>query len=200
MGYGLFADIAQGIEIARALGIGKAADPHGIAGNIDEEGIGEQEVGIAHLGQGVIGQAEGEVQAVETLVGQHGKIGRPHVAVVKPRLVVGLAGELAHHAAHRIDGALDQGLGEIEGSGRIPAHTIGQFAQAVAQAARVAAGDRELAISACDLETFGRRQSAMRRRDQAVDDKNRFGCCRAADGEACVAQGGFQRARRPLYR
>ncbi len=136
--HGLLANEAQHREIGVALGIGKVRRAHVVTGHGEQERIEEQEIGIRDILELVVAEPEGEVQAVEALRCQHGEIARPHCAVVEPRLVVGLAGELAHHAAHRIGGPLDDRLENPLAM----AQAIGQFAQRIGKPARVGA-DRQ---------------------------------------------------------
>ena len=77
-----------------------------VAGHGEEEGVGEQEVGVGDGAQEVVADAEAEVEAVEAVFREHGEVMRPHLAVVEPGLVFDLAGEEALDAADGVGGPL----------------------------------------------------------------------------------------------
>ena len=116
-------------QIAVAFGVGQLRDPHVVAGNGEQERIGEQEIGVGDLAEKVVADAEGQVEAVEALRGQHGEVPRPHLAVVVPGLVFHVAGEQPGDAADGVGGALDNGAIHCKGAGSVSGilHAIPQF-------------------------------------------------------------------------
>ena len=107
---GLLADEAQSFEIAIALGVRQVRGADVVAWHGEEEGVGEQKVGVGDSAQEIVADAEAEVEAVEPVFREHGEVMRPHLAVVKPGLVLDLAGEQALHAAYGVGGRLRAGL------------------------------------------------------------------------------------------
>src|SRR5262249_33655960 len=75
---------------------------HVVAGDGREERIGEVEVRIREIGREVVAEAQREVEAVEALLGEHRKVLAPEAAIVEPFLVLDVAREQAHDAAHAI--------------------------------------------------------------------------------------------------
>ena len=147
---GLLADPAQRVEIAIALGVRQVRDAHVVVGNADQEWIKEQEVAVGNPLQRVVPQAEREVQPVEAMAREHVEVRRPHRTVVEPRLVEHVAGELAHHAAHRV-GRLLHGLdprGQRRRHRDARLDAIGQFEQGVGHPAAVAPGHDQAVTTA----------------------------------------------------
>ena len=153
-GHGLLADELQHLQVAVALGIGELGDAHVVAGDIEEERVGEQKIGVGHVAQEVVADAEAQVEAVEALGGEHGEVARPHFAVVVPGLVFDVAGEEARDAADGVGGALGKCCRDGECGGGIGgvADAVGEIEERVDQTARVVAGG-EQDVASCN---FGR--------------------------------------------
>jgi hypothetical protein len=90
---GLVADEPQHLEIAIALGIGQTLGAHVVTGNRKEERVGEQEIGVRHILQKIVAESETEIEAIETVRGEHGQVARPHLAIVEPRFIFHVARE-----------------------------------------------------------------------------------------------------------
>ena len=144
-GHGLLADELQHFQVAVALGVGELRDAHVVAGDVEQERIGEEKIGVGDAAQEVVADAEAQVEAVEALGGQHREVARPHFAVVVPGLVFDVAGEEAGDAADRVGGALRKCCLDGEGGGRVGgvADAVGKFEEGVDQAARVVAGGEQ---------------------------------------------------------
>ena len=141
-GHGLLADELQHFEIAVALGIGQLRHAHVVAGNVEQERVGKEKVGVRHAAEKVVADAETQVEAVEALGGEHREVARPHFAVVVPGLVFDVAGEEAGDAADRVRGAFRNGCGNGESAGNVGQvpDAIRQFEEGVDQSARILAG------------------------------------------------------------
>ena len=70
---GLLADEAQHREVALALAVGEVGHAYRISGNVDQEGIQEQEVAVGDVLQEVVAEAEGEMQPVEARAGERSR-------------------------------------------------------------------------------------------------------------------------------
>ncbi len=92
------ADEAQHLQVVGALRVGELRHAHVESGHGEQEGIGEQEIGVGDVAKEVVADAEAQVEAVEALGREVIQILGPHRAVVEPRLVLGLADEGAHDA------------------------------------------------------------------------------------------------------
>ncbi len=123
-----------------AFGVGEVAGADFVPWYIGkEERIGEEEVGVGDFAEEIVADAEGEVEAVEAVLGEHGEILGPHVAVVEPGLVFELAAEEAHVAA---DGKIGQ-FGLRFGPIGAMADAVGHFEDGVFEAGGVAAVEVE---------------------------------------------------------
>lgn len=56
------------------------------------------------MAQEIVTDAEAEIEAVEPILRKHGKVLWPHVAIVEPRFIFGLASEEALNAANAKSG------------------------------------------------------------------------------------------------
>src|SRR3984957_4051954 len=95
MAGGPLADEGQSFEVAATLGVRQVSGTDVVAGQGEEEGGREYEKGLGHGAQEIVANAEAEVEASELVLREHGKVMRPHLAVVEPGLVFDLAGEKA---------------------------------------------------------------------------------------------------------
>src|ERR1700722_3075504 len=114
MAGGLLADEAQSFEVAVTLGVPQVYGADVVAGHGEEEGVSEKEVGVGHGAQEIVANAEAEVEASELVLREHGKVMRPHLAVVEPGLVFDLAGEKALDTADGV-GRPFRGRGQAQG-------------------------------------------------------------------------------------
>ena len=106
VGDGLLANEAQHFEVAVALGLWQIRRADVVAGDGEEERVGEEEVGVGDGAQKIVADAEAELKAAETVFRQHGQVTRPHLAVIEPGFVFDLAGEKALHATDNVGGTL----------------------------------------------------------------------------------------------
>ena len=148
--HGLLADEAQHLEVAVALRIGQLRDADLVSRNVEQERIGEQEVSVGDAADEVVADAEGEVEAVEALGGQHGQIGGPHLAVVVPGLVFHVAGEESGDAADDVGGLLHDGSYDGERGGGIGGvlDAVGKFQEGVHLARGIVGGGEEYGTAA----------------------------------------------------
>ncbi len=195
----LLADEAEHLEVAIALGIGQLRYPHTVAGNIEQERVGKEKVGVRDAAEKVVADAETQVEAVEALGGQHGEVVRPHFTVVVPGLVFDVAGEETGDASDRIGGAFRNGRGEGEragGVGSVP-DAIRQFEEGIDQSTRVLSdGEHDVATGHfCGTErqalVHGRRKSPL---VAGGDDAEVVGCLRDTVDDAPLDATGSERA------
>src|SRR5204863_5894377 len=83
----------EGVEVFLLLvgGDGLAISVNGadiVVGNVNQEGVGEISVGIGEVSGEIIGEAEGEVEAVEPFASERVEVFWPEGAVVEPGFVI----------------------------------------------------------------------------------------------------------------
>ena len=170
---GLVADEAQRRQVLVALLVRHAPGADVVAGDVQQEGVGEAEVVVdrVRVVRVVVLHPEGELQPVDAVGRQLGEVLLPELAVVEPGHVLDVADEAAGDAAHGRGGTLTACRHLAQGSqGRVgEGDDVGQVEQAVGEAWTVRATDGQ------DLLTLVR----------PVDDE-RFGCAR--DGSAAGRQ------------
>src|SRR6185437_10135861 len=148
VGGALIGDVAEGFEVARGFGIGEIAGADFVPWYIGKkEGVREEEVGVGDFAEEIVADAEGEMEAVEAVRGEHGEVLGPHLAVVEPGLVLELAAEEAHVAAHGEEGQFGLRLRPI---GAV-ADAVGHFEDGELEAGGVAAVE----VEGRDVETGG---------------------------------------------
>jgi hypothetical protein len=116
------------------------------------------------------------VETVESFGGEHGQVVRPHFAVVEPRFIQRLAGELAHDAAHFVGGPLHGWRVDLQriAHQRLVAHAVRYFEQGVHHSARIA-GTRQERLPAAGLGVQQRQALRLVRR---ADSRDFQGCRR----------------------
>ncbi len=111
---GLIRDEPQHRQVAFSLLVRELRDADTGAGDVHQERVREIQVGIRDPPREVVAQPHHQVDTVEPLRDDHREVSPPERLVVEPRLVVELAREQPSHAAHRVRGALDDRLVELD--------------------------------------------------------------------------------------
>src|SRR5437870_5187718 len=100
----LLADEAQSFEIALPLGVRKAGGGHVIACDRQQKRVSQVEIRIGNVACAVVPDAERQVESVESMRGESGKILYPQAAIVEPRFVFDGADKATRTTANDVGG------------------------------------------------------------------------------------------------
>ncbi len=105
---GLVAGETQHGKILVAFFIRQRRGPHAVSGNVEKKGIGKVKVAIGDIGGEIVAQAQREAEAVEALGREHRQVAAPKFLVVKPALVLDVAGKGPPDGTHGVGGSFDR--------------------------------------------------------------------------------------------